>query len=258
MRRLLLFAFVAALAAWAAGFKLYLTDGSYHLVSEYKIEGDRVKYYSTERGDWEEIPKELVDLKRTESEIKAKDQQRADERRAIEAEDQAEREERRKIARIPEDPGVYYERNGQLETVKIAESKLVTNKKRQILKIMSPLPMVSGKATLELDGPSAPLVVDSRRPEFFMRLSADEAPAIFKLTPGKSDGKPVRIVEKITIAPVVNEKIEEPIVIETFRQQLADRLFKIWPTQDLEPGEYAVVQYTAGQVNLQIWDFSVK
>ena len=258
MRRLVLFAIVAALVAWAAGFKLYLTDGTFHLVSEYKIEGDRVKYYSTERGDWEEIPKDLVDLKRTESEIKAKEQQRVEERQAIEAEDKAEREERRKINRIPEEPGVYHERGGKIESIKIAESKLVTSKKRQILKIMSPLPMISGKATLELDGGTAAFVVDSRRPEFFMRLSADEAPAIFKLTPGKSDGKPVRIVEKITIAPVVNEKIEEPIVIETFRQQIQDRLFKIWPTQDLEPGEYAVVQYTAGQVNLQIWDFSVK
>ena len=250
--------FVMALLAWGAGFKLYLTDGTFHLVSEYKIEGDRVRYYSTERSDWEEIPKDLVDLNRTESELRSKEQQRVEERKAIAAEDQAEREERRRIARIPEDPGVYLERNGKMDAIKIAESKLVTNKKRQILKIMSPLPMVSGKATLELDGASAPLTVDSRRPEFFIRLSADEAPAIFKLTPGKSDGKPVRIVEKITIAPVVNEKIEEPIVIESFRQQLADRLFKIWPTQDLEPGEYAVVQYTAGQVNLQIWDFSVK
>ena len=27
----------------AATFKLYLTDGNYHIVREYKVEGDRVK-----------------------------------------------------------------------------------------------------------------------------------------------------------------------------------------------------------------------
>lgn len=257
MRRLLILLMAAAMA-WAAGFKLYMTDGNYHLVSEYKVDGDRIRYYSTERADWEEIPKDLIDLKRTEAERKAHADAREEERRAVEAEDKAEREERRKVARIPEEPGVYYELGDKLIPLKIAESKLVTSKKRQILKIMSPLPMINGKATLELDGATSAFPVEGRRPEFFFRLNADEAPAMFKLTPGKSDGKPVRVVEKITIAPVVNEKIEEPIVIETFRQQIADRLFKIWSTQDLEPGEYAIVQYTQGQVNLQIWDFTVK
>jgi hypothetical protein len=40
----------------AANFRLYLKDGSFHLVREYKVEGDRVNYYSVERSDWEEVP----------------------------------------------------------------------------------------------------------------------------------------------------------------------------------------------------------
>ncbi len=38
---------------------------------------------------------------------------------------------------------------------------------------------------------------------------------------------------------------------------IADQLFKIWPEKDLEPGEYAVVEYTEGKVNPQIWDFGI-
>ena len=69
MRKLLLALVILAMTAWAANVKLYLKDGSYHIVREYKTEGDRVKYYSVERSSWEEIPVALVDLKRTESEI---------------------------------------------------------------------------------------------------------------------------------------------------------------------------------------------
>ena len=52
----------------AATVRLYLKDGTYHAVREYEKSGDRVRYYSTERSDWEEIPLDLVDLMRTESE----------------------------------------------------------------------------------------------------------------------------------------------------------------------------------------------
>ena len=65
MRLTLLFLLVAALL-FGETFKLFLKDGDYHLVREYQVQGDRVRYFSTERGDWEEIPKDLVDLDKTE------------------------------------------------------------------------------------------------------------------------------------------------------------------------------------------------
>ena len=45
----------------ARGKKLVLTDGSFQIVREYQRQGDRVRYFSTERAEWEEIPDSLVD-----------------------------------------------------------------------------------------------------------------------------------------------------------------------------------------------------
>ncbi len=252
MRLLLLL--LTAIALFAQQVKLYLKDGTYQVAREYSVNGDRVRYYSTERQDWEELPKELVDFDRTEGEVKKKAAARAEEERLIAAEDKVEREERARIARIPADPGVYYEVGEEMKPLKAAESKYVNNKRRSILKVMSPVPLINGKGTVELDGEHSAFMVKGKRPEFYFRLSDDESFNFFKLTPGKNS----RIVEKVTVAAVVNEKIEEPIIVECFRQQLADRLFKMWPTADLEPGEYALVQYTEGKMNLQVWDFRLE
>src|SRR5580692_2465030 len=72
MRKLLFVLLVFGITLTAANFKLYLKDGSFQLVREYKVDGDRVQYYSVERSDWEEIPANLVDLKRTDAETGAR------------------------------------------------------------------------------------------------------------------------------------------------------------------------------------------
>ncbi len=48
------------------GKKLVLKDGSFHMVREYKVDGERVRYYSVERSQWEELPTDMVDWPATE------------------------------------------------------------------------------------------------------------------------------------------------------------------------------------------------
>ncbi|MBI1897988.1 MAG: hypothetical protein HYS04_15870 [Acidobacteria bacterium] len=253
MVRTLALAVVFALAASAANIKLYLKDGGYHVVSEYKKLTDRVRYFSVERGEWEEIPVELVDLKRTQAEIKAGEEARKEETAVFDAEEKAEREHRREIERIPINPGVYRVRGEQVEALKQAESKIVNNKRRSILKAMSPIPIVAGKATVELDGPHSAAVVREERPEFYIQLAAEERFAIVRLKPSKTG----RIVQTWNIVPVTKEIVEEMETVETFKQQVDEGLYKIWPQKPLAAGEYAVIEYTEAKGNVQTWDFSV-
>ena len=55
-----------AKARLSHGTKLMLKDGNFQLVRSYERNGERVRYFSVERGDWEEIPAAMVDWDATE------------------------------------------------------------------------------------------------------------------------------------------------------------------------------------------------
>src|SRR6476619_6325638 len=130
---------LTGLLAHAATIRLYLKDGEYQTVREYKVLEDRVRYYSVERGDWEEIPLDLVDLKKTESEAKRREEAVKEEAAALASEEKAERDLRKELERVPVEPGVYLVAGQELKTIKLAETKIVgQTRKRSILKVITP------------------------------------------------------------------------------------------------------------------------
>jgi hypothetical protein len=254
MRKLLIALAVLSVSAWAANLKLYLKDGSYQIVREYKLQTDRVHYYSVERSQWEDIPLDLVDLKRTETEAAQRKAQIDADAREIADEEKLQRDLAKTVSRIPRDPGVYWVSGNETKVLKQAESTVHTNKGRSVLKRLSPIPVVNGKATLELQGQHAEAVFKNPEQEFYIQLSDPERFGIARLTIKGN----VRIVENLTMMPVTNEVEEEPDLVAILRQQMADGLYKIWPKNKLAPGEYAVVQFTEGKLNMQIWDFAIQ
>jgi len=109
---------------------------------------------------------------------------------------------------------------------------------------------------LEVAGAHSATVFTDPEQEFYIQLSEQQRFGIAKLTPKGN----VRIVENITVMPVSNEMVEEPVMVEIFRKQLTNdgMLYKIWPKQAMEPGEYAVIEYTDGKMNMQVWDFAIQ
>jgi hypothetical protein len=64
---LLLSAACTGALAQAPNQRLVLKDGTYQVVTKYQKVGDRVRYFSAERGQWEELPANLVDWVATEA-----------------------------------------------------------------------------------------------------------------------------------------------------------------------------------------------
>jgi hypothetical protein len=255
MRKLSLVFLVLALAAGAANLKLYLTDGTYQLVREYQVQTDRVRYYSVERSDWEEIPLELVDLKKTQAEVADRKASQEKEDKVVLEEAAAEREVKTEKNRIPQDPGVYWLDGKQTQVMKPGEVAVHSDKGRAILQKLTPMPMLTGKATLEMTGAHSTAIFTDPQQEFYIQLSEPEGFGIVKLTTKGA----IRIVENLTYHPIDKDEVyEERTSIPILHRQLADDLYKIWARDPLPPGEYAVVEYTEGRVNIQCFDFAIK
>jgi len=253
MRRLLSVTILLASVLSAANLRLYLKDGDYQMVREYQVVEDRVRYFSVERGEWEEIPLELVDLKKTQSEAAEKEKELSEKLKIEEVEDAAIKADRKLTSSIPENPGVYYIDGDKLTPLAPIDAIVNESGTRKILQVLSPAPIVPGKSTVEVEGKTAKFRLTNSTPEFFFRLAAIERLALVKLETKKNG----RLVENVTIMPQAAEVIEEPKVVPAFKKQLAADVYKIWPEKPLEPGEYAVIEYTEGAINVQVWDFGI-
>ncbi len=233
---------------------LYLTDGSRIVVREYKTEGGLIRYFSVERNQWEEIPKDMIDLERTRDVNKRMQEAARVRKEETERERRAERRARTELHQVPLDDGVYYLRGNEIVPLRQAALAINRSKKRTVLKILSPAPIVADKETLALEGLSAELVTAAPKPIFYMRLERFSRFGIVRVKPEKKRKR--RVVQTIQTMPQSTERFENQEEVEVFRRQLAPLVYKIWPTENLPPGEYALIDFTPGESNLKVWDFS--
>ena len=245
---------VLALLAPLSGarIKLYLEGGGDLLVSEYTVEGDRVRYYSVERSGWEVIPLQFVDLERTQREQERKEAERQVRRKQDQALRAAERKARTELHRVPLEDGVYYLKGNEIVPVQQAELIENNSETATLLRVFSPLP-TADKKILEVEGPTSAFAAVDNRPMFYVRLEKISRLQILRLK-AKSKRRQVQVIQRI---PESKEVFETHEAVEIFRQQLAPHVYKVWSVEPLPTGDYAVIEYTPGEADLRVWDFSV-
>jgi hypothetical protein len=145
--------------------RLILKDGSYQLVTKYEVKGDRVRYKSAERDEWEELPSSLVDWPATEKYEKDRASSAIPEAKILDKETDAERaaEESHlpQVApglRLPEDSGVFlldsYQGQPQLVEMQQLEGDVNRNTRGNIFR-GAINPIASAKQSVELEGEHA-------------------------------------------------------------------------------------------------------
>jgi hypothetical protein len=175
--------------------RLILKDGSYQLVTKYEVKGDRVRYMSAERNEWEEIPSVLIDWPATEKYEKERATSAIPEAAAVDKETDADREAASshlpQVApglRLPEDSGVFLLDNfhGQPQLVEMqqAEGDIATNNKANILRGV--IPAAGAKQTVELEGDHAALHAHVAVPSIYINIDENDLSATMP-PPGETD-----------------------------------------------------------------------
>jgi len=161
--------------------RLILKDGSYQLVTKYEVKGDRVRYKSAERDEWEELPSSLVDWPATEKYEKDRSAAPAiPEASALDKETDAEREAEQshlpQVApglRLPEDSGVFlldtFQGQPQLVELKQTEGDINRNTKGNIFR-GAINPIASAKQTVELEGEHAAIHAHVAVPSIYINV----------------------------------------------------------------------------------------
>jgi hypothetical protein len=262
------------------GKKLVLKDGSFQLVRDYARNGERVRYLSAERGDWEEIPAAMVDWEAT---------ARAEAEEANEAEALAKKVRAQEQAQnlqpvldvdaslqvapgvfLPAGEGMFLLDGKSVTLLEQVGSQVKTDKKQFLKQVLSPIPIVPGKQNVQILGARAKSRVTNTQLEFYLREpppDPERTSSIIKSSrPGES-GPDVELVRATvkgdkrqleSIKNLFGEQLEtKRTTISMERWEVAPTVFRFTLGETLPPGEYALAEILPDGMNLFVWDFGV-
>jgi hypothetical protein len=270
--------------------RLILKDGSYQSVTKYEVHGDRVRYFSAEREEWEELPNNLVDWPATEKYEKDRAAGTAVPEavqldKEIEHEQEAEQQKLPQVApglRLPEDSGVFlldsFQGEAQIVEIQQTAGDVNRNTKSNIFR-GAINPVASAKQTVELDGAHATVQAHVDVPSLYINVdpSTDQPssnsgpqqpqqpqqPEQPRVPFGRyrivhtdvKNGK--RIVGDVK-RQVTGKITQEQHVVKTNITSISGGWLKLTPLEPLTPGEYALVEVNEKEgMNLYVWDFGV-
>ncbi|HLM83202.1 MAG TPA: hypothetical protein VK302_21565 [Terriglobales bacterium] len=269
--------------------RLILKDGSYQSVTKYEIHGDRVRYFSAERGEWEEVPNALIDWDATakfeQGRLQGKVAPEAVELdKELEAERKAEQARSPRVApnlRLPDEGGIFlldtYENQPQLAELQQSGSEVDKNRKSNILRAAIN-PMSGARQTIELPEAHAKIQSHTTVPSLYINIDLNSndakqgAPATVQAATGAPSLPPTgerfkiirvqvkggkRIAGGVNVAVTGKMKTDERFVAST-TTTMTGGWVKLTPAEPLATGEYALIEMLGKEaMNLYVWDFGV-
>jgi hypothetical protein len=271
--------------------RLILKDGSYQSVTKYEVKGDRVRYLSAERFEWEEMPMNLIDWDATRKyeEDLAKGVSHSAEQvdKELEEEKELELAKTPEVApnlRLPMQGGVFVmdTYQGQLQLVEMSQATSELNKDYKGNIIRATInPFAGNKQKIEVPGAHATIQVHVPRPSVYFNVEDQTEPDKDKqpttgdpdktndmtLIPPKAQDrfrfvrmegkKDSRILGSVKVS-FTGKTSQQQVFIPTKGELLGGGWVKITPEQDLAPGEYAIAEMLGEkEMNLYVWDFGM-
>lgn len=270
------------LAAQILAQRLILKDGSYQAITKYEINGERVRYFSAERGEWEEVPKSMVDWDATQKYEQGRVtggsvSEAAELDKELEAEHQALEARTPEVSpglRLSDEGGVFlldtYQNQPQLDEIQQSGSDVNRSMKSNILRAAIN-PLAGAKQSIELPEGHAKVQSHTTMPSLYVNLEPGQAAAASVVAPGDTSLAPAdrfkiirvqskggkRVAGAVKTAVTGKTTTDERYVAATVTP-MTGGWFKISPLDPLPNGEYAVAEMLGkDSINLYVWDFGV-
>jgi hypothetical protein len=248
------------------------------VVREYQKNGDRVRYFSMERGAWEEVPSSLVDWDAT-----AKAASEAQKSSAAEVEKIHKQEEAKRMDNVtdidaslqvgggvflPEGDGMFVLEGKSVRVLDQAGTRTKSSLLRTAGQVM--VPIVPGKKTIILPGAHATVRLRNITPEFFLREPPFDPEVPSKIQRSSRPGESGPEVELIRVKVGRNAREIESIgtlfgeemsvnrnSISIQQWEVANNVYRFTLSEPLTPGEYVLAEMLPDGLNLFVWDFGV-
>jgi hypothetical protein len=264
------------------GKKLVLKNGDFQLVRSYERQGEKVRYLSAERGDWEEIPAAMVDWEATAKAAKADDaaasslvqhvhQQQVEAGAEVPTDVDASLRVGAGVF-LPEGAGMFAVQGKWVQKMEEVGSQTKVDKKRVIEQVLSPMPVVPSKHNIVIAGAHATLRLTLKTDplEFYMREEPPDPdnPSPKAVNSTGTDAGPEVVLVHATVKGGKRE-------LESFRTlfgqdagttvktvaiqrwDVASRIYRFTLGEALQPGEYALAEMLPDGLNVYVWDFGV-
>jgi len=241
-----------------------LKDGTFQLVREYRVEGDRVRYYSIEQSQWDEMPESLVDWDATKkveaeeskhnAEVVAKIHAREAGRTAQGLDIDASLEVAPGVF-LPPGEGIFAFDGKSVAKIPQAPADIKFSKKQMLKQVLVPIPIVPSRHTVSLIGARAKLRIVSAQTEFYMRTADGREPELELLKAKIKDDE--RYLENLDQLFKEQGTTGQTTVLMQ-RWLIAPGVYRFTLEQHMDPGEYALAEIVqGGGTNLYFWDFGL-